>query len=289
MVSKEASQKIRQIEIYTRRLLSGALVGDNRSAIKGSGFEFDQIREYQLGDDIRFIDWNSSARMNTLLVKQYVEERNRTVILAVDISHSRLFSSHGVPRSEIIAEIASILALVADYGKDGVGLLLFSDEVELFIPPATGRRQVRMIMEKLFTHVPASKKTSINSALTYLASLSRRDAVVFLISDFIDDGFETLLRLVSKKYDLIALRCLDAREQQFPDVGFITVEDSETGTTCLLDSRTSGSQLLSGFLHQRIMQQDLLFRRCGIDAMSLTLGKPFIGDLIRFFRRRMMY
>lgn len=289
MLSKEVLQKIRQIEIYTRRMLSGALVGDNRSAIKGSGFEFDQIREYQLGDDIRFIDWKSSARMNSLLVKQYMEERNRTIILAVDMSHSRLFSSQEQLRSGQIAEIASVLALVADYGKDSVGLLLFSDDVELFIPPGTGRRHIRTVMEKLFTYVPTKNTTNIKHALDYLTALSRRDVLVFLISDFIDEGFEASLRIAARKYDVVAVRCLDIHEQQFPDVGFITVEDSETGTTCLLDSRAFGARLLSGFLQQRVMEQNLLFRRCGVENMSVTIGKPFVGDLIRFFRRRMMY
>jgi uncharacterized protein (DUF58 family) len=289
MVSKEIAQKIRHIEIYTRRLLSGALVGDNRSAVKGSGFEFDQIRDYQMGDDIRFIDWHSSARMNTMLVKQYVEERNRTIVLAVDVSASRSFSSTHALRSELIAEIASVLALVGDYGKDSVGLLLFSQDVELFIPPATGRKQARIIMEKLFTYQATRATTSIKSALTYLAALQRRDAVVFLISDFIDDGFEPLLRVVAKKHDLIALRCLDAHEQTFPDVGFITVQDSETGSECLLDTRRAGAGALSGFLHKRMVDQSTLFRRCGVDAMDITIGKPFVGDLIRFFRRRMRY
>src|SRR5579862_8407903 len=144
MLSPEIIKKIRQIEIATRRLLTGSLVGDSRSAVKGEGFEFDQIRDYQMGDDVRAIDWNSSARMDKLLVKQYIQERNRTVILAVDVSASTLFSSDDALKSDIIAQLASVLALVADYGKDTVSLLLFSDEIELFIPAGRGRQHVRL-------------------------------------------------------------------------------------------------------------------------------------------------
>src|SRR5665647_3240289 len=146
MISSEILKKIKQIEIYTQRLLTGSLVGDSRSAIKGQGLEFDQLREYQMGDDVRFIDWSSSARMDKLLVKQYIEERNRTVLLAVDVSASTFFSSDQELKNESMAQIASVLALVADYGKDHVGLILFSDEIEEFVPPSAGRMHVRLIM-----------------------------------------------------------------------------------------------------------------------------------------------
>lgn len=182
-LDKEILQKIKQIEIQTRRLLSGSQVGDYSSAQKGSGFEFDQIREYQVGDDVRFIDWNSSARSNKILVKQYIEERNRTIMLLVDHSESTFFGSSRFLKSQVIAQIASVLALVADYGKDHVGALLFTDEVTSVIPPKRGRQHVREIMGHVLS-TPAAGKTSLTCVLKRLIELQKRDAVVFIISDF---------------------------------------------------------------------------------------------------------
>ena len=289
MLSSEIKKKIKQIEIHTRRLLRGSLVGDNRSAIKGSGLDFDQIREYQMGDDVRFIDWNSSARMDKLLVKQYIEERSRTVILVVDVSASGLFASSECFKQEKMAQIASVLALVADSGNDHVSLLLFSDEVELFVPPAKGRHHVYAIMEHLFSHKQHHKTTRVASALEYLARLSRKDAVVFLISDFLDEGFEKSLAITAKKYDLIAIRCLDPNECALPSVGFITVEDSETGECITLDTRRSRRNGLPAFLANRITKQDTLFKKYGIDYLDIKNNRPFIGEIVRFFRRRMRY
>ena len=289
MLSKDVAKKVRQIEIHTRRLLNGALVGDNRSALKGTGLDFDQIREYQEGDDVRFIDWNSSARMNKLLVKQYIEERSRTIILAVDVSQSGLFSSSHTLKRDVMAEVAGVLALVADYGNDHVALLLFSDEVELFIPPSKGKAQIHVLMEKLFSFKPKSKKTNITSTLKHLALLKKKDAVVFLISDFVDTGFEKLLAVVAKKYDCIAVRCLDTHERGLPSVGFLTVEDSETGQLVTIDTRRADDGILSHFFKKRISVQDTMFKKYGIDCLELSNKPVFIGDIIRFFRRRMRY
>lgn len=287
-ISEDIARQIRQIEIYTRRLLSGSLVGDTRSAIKGTGYEFDQIREYSMGDDIRFIDWNASARMNNLLIKQYVEERSRTILFAVDVSKSEFYGSD-CPKREITAQIASALALVASYGNDRVGLLLFSDEVELFIPPSRARYHVHEIMEKLFTFEPKHTNTNISSALSYLAKLKIRDGVVFLVSDFIDSTLSSHLSLVSKKYDLIAVRYLDSLEKKLPSVGFLTIEDIETGAEIELDMRKDGAQRIAHFLDDRVIEQNKLFRKHGVELLEITPEKPFIADIIRFFARRMRY
>lgn len=289
MLSPEIIKKIRQIEIHTKRLLSGALVGDYNSACKGSGFEFDQIREYQLGDDVRFIDWNSTAKTNKLLVKQYIEERNRTVIIAVDISSSNLFSSVKLAKVDVMAQVAAVLALVADYGKDHASLILFSDDVELVIPPRTGRRHIHQIMKHLFEQRSGKKTTNISAALKSLAAMRSKDAIVFLISDFIDQNFALHLKLVAKKVDLVAIRCLDANEHNFPDVGFLTIDDVETGQRLSLDTRKRRKACMSAFLQQRLLDQSTLFRKCGIDYLDVAPEKPFIGDIIRFFRRRLMY
>jgi uncharacterized protein (DUF58 family) len=288
-ISPEITQKIRQIEIQTRRLLTGSLVGDNSSAQKGSGFEFDQIREYQLGDDVRFIDWKSTARMNKLLVRQYIEERNRTIILAVDVSPSTLFSSSNHLKYDVISQIASMLALVADYGKDAVSLVLFSDHVELAIPPARGRMHALRIVEALLTHKQQTQqKTSISCALDYVTKLHRKDAIVFLISDFVDaHDFERSLRMAAAQNELVAVRCLDANETTFPPVGFIEIHDTETGDVCTINTRNNAA--FAHALSERLQMQKNLFKRYGVDTLDVMTHAPFISDTIKFFRRRMRY
>lgn len=287
MLSPDVSKKIKQLEIYTRRLLNSNLVGDSRSAVKGSGFEFDQIRDYAHGDDIRFIDWHASSRMNKLLVKQYMQERSRTIYLMVDCSTSSMFGSSALLRNEVVAQIASVLSLVAGYAKDQVGLILFAQDVEWVIPPNKGMQHVRMIMEKVFNYRASSKTTSIKASLDYLLKIPCRDAVVFIISDFIAADFERSLRLAGKKHDCIAIRCLDTYEQQMPSLGFLMLEDSETGQQYMIDARDEKN--VSVQLQQRITEQNKLFKSCGVHRIDVDTHKPFIGDLIRFFRHRMVY
>jgi hypothetical protein len=288
-VSQDILRKIRQIQIYTRRLLSGSLVGDTRSALKGTGFEFDQIREYQQGDDVRFIDWRASARTDKILVKQFIEERSRTLLLAVDISASSFFSSSQELRHDILAQVTSALAMVAEYGKDKVGLCLFSDKIEAYIPPGSGKFHVHTIMEAVFGAEPQHKKTNIAIALEHLAQLKRRDAIVFMLSDFIDTNFEKQLGLVGAMYDFIAVRYLDKNEQAVPAVGLVEIEDIETGRHYTVDMRKKGAHSINTHLAERITQQDNLFARYGIDVLDLVNDKHIIGDVIKFFRRRMRY
>lgn len=289
-ISKDIHRKIKNIEIYTRRLLNGLLVGDSRSAVKGTGFEFDQIREYQFGDDIRFIDWNASARMNTLLVKQYIEERSRVIYLVVDVSKSRLFNSHDVSKHDLMAQIASVLALVSQYGKDHVGLILFSNEVEEYIPARRGSFHVHNIMELLFSYQPQGTSTCLSSALKHLLRLKKRDSLVFIISDFIDDHLHEYLPQTASRYDIVALRCLDKNEKQLPMVGFLEIEDIETGQPIMLDMRKNNNAVKT-FLTQRLAQQDKLFKKYGIDMLDVHLSKnhDYISDIVRFFARRMQY
>lgn len=287
-ITEDVLRKIKQIEIHTRRLLRSALVGDSRSAIKGSGLDFDQIREYQQGDDVRFIDWNASARMNNVLVKQYIEERSRVVLLAVDISGSADLGSTDTLKHDIMAQVASVIALVTSSGKDRVGLILFSDDVELYLPPGRGRAHTHTIMEYVFGFKPKSRKTDISTALKKLASLKQRDAVVFIISDFIDDAInKSYLSVASRLYDLIAVRCLDPREHDLPSIGFLPIEDNETGQSMLLDLR--GKQGVHSFLHDRITAQNKVFKQYGVAILDVENNSSFIGDLIKFFRRRMRY
>ena len=289
-LNADLRRKIRQIEIYTRRLLTSSLVGDSRSAVRGSGFEFDQIREYRAGDDVRFIDWNASARINELLVKEFIEERSRTIILCVDVSLSSFFGSGTADKKQTMAEIASVLALVAGRGKDRIGLMLFSDTVELYVPPMRGLHHTHRLIEHLFCHEPAGRQTAINCALERLVRERQRDAIVFLISDFIDDeqAFTRYLPTAARLYDLIALRCLDKNERELPPVGILTIEDRETGEPITVNT-SGGAKKLNAFFDERIGQQNKLFKKHGIEVVDATPNASFIPDLVRFFRRRMRY
>lgn len=288
--SGDIASKIKKLEIFTRRLLNGTLVGDSRSAIKGTGFEFDQIREYSFGDDIRFIDWKASARNDKLLVKQYIEERSRTIFLMVDVSQSSIFGSGEHNKNSRIVELASVLALVAQHGKDRVGLLMFSDAIEAYIPPGNSLHHVHHIMQNLLSFKPKQSKTDISKALQHLLSIKKSDAIVFLISDFIDETLDTYLAQAARKYDLIAVRCLDANEKMIPPVGFITIEDLETGELVELDLRNRRNSNVKKFLAARLEQQNKLFRRCGVDLFEVSPDRTdYLSEMINFFRRRMQY
>ncbi len=284
-LNKEVLQKIKHIEIRTRRLLSGSCVGDYSSAQKGSGLEFDQIREYQIGDDVRFIDWNASARTQKILVKQYIEERNRTIILLVDTSASSFFGSSASLKSDVIAQVASVLALVSDYGKDHVGALLFADGVNRVIPPGQGRIHVRVLMEAFFTEKPTGK-TSLNRALERLMGLQKKDAIVFIISDFFDTGYEKLLKIVAKKHEVVALRCLDDRELQLPSVGILALQDSETGKEITVQTN---SENVKKYLQEYQLKTATALQKCGVELVDIKVDRPFVAEIIRFFRRRMLY
>ena len=290
MINKEILKKIKQLEIHTKRILSGSLVGDYSTAIKGSGFEFDQIRDYQHGDDVRFIDWKSSSRMNKLLVKQYLEERNRTICLVLDASSSGFFGSGEQFKYEFISEIAGTLALVSEYGKDLTSLIIFSEDVDVYIPPGKGNKHVKKIMESIFSFDnKQNKKTNLDAPFKFLAKMNRRDTITFFISDFIADIPEKLLKIVSKKYDCIAIRCLDKNEIEFPEIGLIDIVDPETSEKLVLSTNSRGGLLLNELLNRRIVEQNNVFKKNGVDLLDLRLDRPFIGDIVRFFRKRLMY
>lgn len=287
-LSKDISNKIRLISIKTHRLLRGTLAGDSRSALKGTGFEFDQIREYQFGDDVRFIDWKASSRHNNVLVKQYIEERCRTIMLAVDVSASGIMGSHDSLKRDIFAQVASVIALVTALAKDRIGLILFTDQIEAYIPPARGIRHAHTIMQKIYSYEPTRRTTHISAPLKKLAHYKQKDAVSFIISDFIDTHIDpTLLSHVAKKQELYALRCLDMNERALGNFGFIPIEDSETGKQSLLDMRRNNS--INSYLKERIEKQAKLFKQKGVRLLDIANNETFISDLVRFFRRRMQY
>ncbi len=289
MLSPELLKKIAYIEIYTKRLLNSSMVGDSRSAQKGSGFEFNQIREYQMGDDVRFIDWHASARSNKMLVKEYIEERNRTIIIALDISSSTHYSSSLYPKMDVMKQVAAVLTIVSAYGKDRIGLLLYSDDVELFIPPSASKGHERMVLEKIFNHQPRAKGTNLGAACERLLSLKSKNSLIVLISDFLDNTIDQWVKLLAPAYEILAVRCLDPLERMMPHLGFLTLTDIETGQECLLDTRNKWHSRIGHKLEMRSADQLKNFKKYGVDYLDLVNNETFVGDVIRFFRRRMSY
>lgn len=290
-LSDDLRKKIKNIEIFTKRLMKSSLVGDYLSAFKGTGLEFEQIREYHMGDDIRFIDWNSSAKMNKIMVKQLVEERDRTVILAIDVSRSHHFSSQQELKKEMVAQMSAVLSFVSSENKDRVGALFFSDKVEKWIPPARGKMQLGKILEAIFSIKPAGKQTNIQEALNFLVGLKRRNSIVFMISDWIDDvsDYSKILRVAACEYDFVGIRILDDREKEMPNVGLLEVYDVEAGKSYTIDTSRKGvkNQLqMNIHLQARLIEQKLLFEKCKIDLLDLLVGRSFITPMNEFFKNR---
>lgn len=283
MDCSNVAQKIKEIEIYTRRLMSGKLIGDRTSIVKGSGLNFDQLRDYSIGDDVRFIDWNSSARMNKLLIKQFYEERDRIIILAIDISGSSFYGTE-FSKQEAMGYVSGMLALAADGMKDQVGLILFSDVIHTYIPPKKGRKHIRLLLEKIFTSKNNESKTSIATVLDFIAQLKKKNAIVFVVSDFVSDDFAKKLPSVARMYDLIAIRFNHRYEKEFPSVGLLTVRDIETGQEVIIDTRKANR--VNQFLKNRWMQQKELFARNKVDVLEMTPESEPLPALISFFAHR---
>jgi uncharacterized protein (DUF58 family) len=272
---------VHQLELVTKRLLAGPLVGDYRTRLKGAGFEFEQLRDYQVGDDIRFIDWKSTARTQKMLVRQYSEDRNRTVMVMLDISASTIYGSSRETKYSMMVQVASVLALVALYQKDAVGLILFSDDSELFVPARASREHIMKIINHILTHTAREKKTSLAHACTRLMQHQKKGALICIVSDFLDDISEVTLAALTCKHEVIAFRCLDSLEKGFPAVGLLQVEDRETGELCELALHNPADQLDEWY-----RDQDVLFKKAGIDCCSLVVGSSFLTDLVCFLKRR---
>jgi uncharacterized protein (DUF58 family) len=287
MIPREYLKKIRRIEIRTNRMAENLLSGAYHSVFKGRGMDFEEVREYQPGDDIRTIDWNVTARTGSPHIKKYREERELSIMILVDISASDQLGSGGQSKKELAAEVASVFAFSACRNSDKVGLLLYTDQVESYLPPSKGRSHVfRLIREILFFR-PARKGTRLKAALDYLNLVMNRPAVVFVISDFLDQGFETALRITNQRHDVIAVSVFDRREVELPDVGTITLEDSETGD--IMEVNTSDQKLRAAFNQQALAERQSrrkTLERTGLDIIDLETGKPFQLALKNFFDRR---
>lgn len=284
---KEILQKIRRLELRTRRLVNASFAGQYHSVFKGRGMNFEEVREYTPGDEIRSIDWNVTARMNTPYVKKFTEERELTVMLVLDVSASGMFGSVEMSKRELAAEVAAILAFSAINNNDKVGLLLFSDEVELFVAPKKGRMHtLRMIREMLYFE-PKGRGTNLAGALEYLNKLITRRAVVFLISDFIAPDYVKPLTVASRRHDVVAMPVIDPGEEQLPDVGLVTFEDAETGEQ--IEVNTSSRSVRNGFAAEQAQRRKALEKLLGsrgVDVISLATNQDYLIPLRSFFVRR---
>lgn len=287
MIPKELVKKIRYIQIYTSKAVNDSLAGEYESVFKGRGMEFEEVRQYQIGDEIRSIDWNVTAKTGEPYVKLFVEERELTVIFMVDLSASGAFGSISKVKNEVAAEICALLAFSAVKNNDKVGLLVFTDHVEMFIPPAKGTTHVLRIVRELLNFQPEQTATDIKAAIEYLGRVIQKKSVVFLVSDFWGENFEKPMRILAKKHDLIAISITDPREVKMPKVGLIELVDAETGQQVIID--TSNALFRKEFTRLGQSRQDgllRLFRSMNVDHVEIYNGSDYVFDLIKFFRTR---
>lgn len=287
MIPKEILKKVKRIEITTRGMVNDVFSGEYHSVFKGRGMEFSEVREYQMGDDIRTIDWNVTARMGHPYVKVFEEERELTVMLVVDVSSSGDFGTYERMKGEIAIEICALLAFSAIKNNDKVGLIIFTDKIEKFIPPKKGKSHVLRVLRELLYHKPQGTKTDIAEALEYLNRITKRRSVVFLVSDFINKGYEKALQIANRRHDIVAITVTDPRELELPDVGFIELEDAESGEVVLVDTSYSEVRsLYSTKSAQDIMRRNKLFKSINVDHIDIQTDKPYVEPLIKFFRMR---
>ncbi|MCJ7628712.1 MAG: DUF58 domain-containing protein [Longimicrobiales bacterium] len=288
MVPREILKKVRRIEISTRGLVNEVFSGEYHSVFKGRGMTFSEVREYQYGDDIRSIDWNVTARTGSPFVKVYEEERELTVVLVVDVSASGNFGTSERFKGEVAVELSAVLAFSAIKNNDKIGLILFSDRIEKFVPPRKGRRHVLRVLRELLYHRPQGRGTDIGGALEYLTRVVPRRAVVFLVSDFAGSGFLRPLSVAGKRHDLIAVRMGDLRETEVPPIGLVELEDPETGDRIVVN--TSDREFLDAFREGSKTSRaelDRDFRRCKVDLIDIQTGEAYEKPLMRFFQKRM--
>lgn len=287
MIPKELLKKIRRIEIRTSHMVNDVLAGQYHSAFKGRGMEFEEVRPYQIGDDVRTIDWNVSARYNEPFVKRFREERELTVMLLVDVSRSQSFGTTGQLKRDLTAEVCATLAFSAIKNNDKVGLILFTDRIEKFVPAAKGTRHVLRVIRDLLYTEPQGHGTDLAAAFDHLNKVTTRRCVVFLVSDFQAEQYERPLRIARKRHDLIPICIGDRRERELPDVGLIELIDAETGETVIVD--TSNRRVRTEFAGTAASTSDervRMLRRMKVDSINVTTGESFVEPLTKYFRAR---
>ncbi len=283
----ELFKEIRKIEIYTRRLVNDQLAGQYQSVFKGRGMAFDEVRQYQHGDDVRLIDWNVSARMNDVYVKLFTEEREMTVMLIVDVSASGLFGTTHQTKSRLAAKVAATLAFSAIKNNDRVGLIMFTDRIEMFVPPKKGKKHVLRVISEILRYRPTGRGTDIKAGLDYLSKVTKHRAVAFLVSDFIDENWDRALRLAHTRHDLIPVCVTDPREEELSNLGVVYIEDPETGRVEAID--TSSSKVRAAFeqhVKRAKMEREQLFRKLQIDYINMSTADTDLASLVNFFRIR---
>ncbi len=287
MIPKEILKKVKRIEIQTRGLVNDVFSGEYHSVFKGRGMEFSEVREYQIGDDIRLIDWNVSARMGHPFVKVFEEERELTVMLLVDVSSSADFGTVERMKGEIAIEICALLAFSAIKNNDKVGLIIFTDRIEKFVPPKKGKTHVLRVLRELLYHEPEGKGTDLSLALEYLSRVITRRSVVFLVSDFISDDYQKAMQIANKRHDLVAITITDPREIELPNIGLVELEDAETGEIIMLDTADSTiRQTFTRITSNSREERDKNLRSMNVDSIDIRTDVSYIEPLIKFFRMR---
>lgn len=287
MIPKEILKKVKRIEISTRGLVNEVFSGEYHSVFKGRGMEFAEVREYQIGDDIRNIDWNVSARIGSPYVKVFDEERELTVMLMVDVSASGSFGTASQLKGEVAAELCAVLAFSAIKNNDKVGLMIFSDKIEKFIPPRKGKQHVLRVIREILYFKPEEAKTDLSVALEYLNRVVKRKSIAFIISDFLTENYEKALQVANKKHDIIAIDIIDPREVELPNVGFLELEDAETGETVLIDtgSREIRETFFSESQEER-EKREQFFKSIGVDNINILTDRSYVEPIVKFFKIR---
>ena len=287
MLTKELLKQVRQIEIRTKGLVNQVFSGEYHSVFKGRGMEFSEVREYQFGDDIRNIDWNVTARFGHPYIKVFEEERELTVILMVDLSGSLMFGSVSKTKQRIAAELSAILAFSALKNNDKVGLILFTDKIEKFVPPRKGRKHVLRIIREVLSFEPEGKATNLRGALEYMNNTIKKRSIAFLISDFMDEGYEKILRIVGRKHDLVGIVLDDRREKEIPNIGLVKLSDAETGEERWIDTSSDRvRRQMQLFIKEKEKIRKSVFITSRLDSVEVTTGSNYIQPLVQFFRRR---
>ncbi len=287
METKELLKKVRQIEIKTRGLSKHIFAGEYHSAFKGRGMSFSEVREYQYGDDVRNIDWNVTARYDKAYIKTYEEERELTVMLLIDISASQNFGTKERFKKDLITEIAAVISFSAIQNNDKVGVIFFTDKIEKYIPPQKGKKHILRIIRELIELKPENKATDISQALQYFTNIVKKRSTAFLISDFFDENFEKALQIAGHKHDLIALHIYDKSEYKLPDIGFIKLQDAETGKEIYVD--TSKKSVRESFEKQQLeilKKTKQIFDKTGTDSVKIKTDEDYIKPLLKLFKNR---
>lgn len=287
MDTKELLKKVRKIEIKTKRLSDHVFGGEYHSTFKGRGMTFSEVRQYQFGDDVRSIDWNVTARYNEPFVKVFEEERELTMMLMVDVSGSKLFGTKNQFKNEIVTEIAATLAFSATQNNDKIGLILFSDEIELYIPPKKGRSHVLRIIRELIEFEPKSKLTDITEALKFLSNVLKKKAIVFVLSDFITDNYQHTLKIASSKHDVTGIRVYDEREESIPNLGMVQMQDEETGQLMLVNTSSKKvRQNYSKYYRENVAYFKDSFTKSGAGTIDCRVDESYVKKLLGYFKQR---